>query len=318
MKKNKINMGISIRKRITSAAAFAIMVSFLAACAGNQTDSGGAGTYGGNASSGGSSNFNTNSTISVISREEGSGTRGAFIELFGVEVKGDDGSKKDMTTKEADIVNKTDVMLTNVSTDPYAIGYVSIGSLSSNVRALSIDGVKPSSENVKNGTYKISRPFNIATKGEMSELTADFVGYILSKEGQEVVSASYVPIDDSAAPYSGSKPSGKIVIAGSSSVSPLMEKLKEAYEVLNPNAVIEIQTTDSGAGMTSAIEGTCDIGMASRDLSDKEAAELHGQAIALDGIAVIVNNGNPLTNISKEQVKDIFTGVSSEWSDVIN
>lgn len=251
--------------------------------------------------------------ISVISREDGSGTRGAFIELFKVEVKGDDGSKKDMTTKEAIIANKTDVMLTSIASDENAIGYVSLGSLNDSVKALDIDGVKASTDNVKNGTYKISRPFNIATKGDPSHVAQDFIDYILSAEGQAVVAKSYIAVNDGAPAYAGTKPAGKIVVSGSSSVTPIMEKLKEAYAVINPDAVIEIQMTDSTAGMTGAIDGTCDIGMASRGLKDSEKEQLTGTEIALDGIAVVVNTKNPMTGADSEDIRKIFTGEATTW-----
>ncbi|MCZ2112363.1 MAG: substrate-binding domain-containing protein [Anaerolineae bacterium] len=252
--------------------------------------------------------------ITVVSREGGSGTRGAFIELFSIEVKGEDGSKKDMTTKEAIIVNKTDVMLTNIANDPNAIGYVSLGSLNDTVKALSIDGVAASAENVKNGSYPIVRPFIIATRGEAVGLTADFVGFILSKEGQQVVSSSYIAVDETGPAYAGTKPAGKITIAGSSSVSPVMEKLKEAYLVLNPSATIEIQMTDSTAGMTAAIEGICDIGMSSRSLKPTEAEHLTGISIALDGIAVVVSHENSAEDMRKDQIRSIFTGETTSWS----
>lgn len=262
------------------------------------------------------SGFDTSKSISVISREDGSGTRGAFIELFGIEVKGDDGSKKDMTTKEAIIANQTNVLMTKVTGDKYAIGYISLGSLGETVKAVQIEGVSASSENVKNGTYPISRPFNISTKGEPTGLVKDFIDFILSAEGQALASQSYIAVNDSAAAYTGSKPSGKIVVAGSSSVSPLMEKLIEAYKAVNPGAVIELQTNDSSTGMTSAIDGICDIGMASRELKDSELAELTAIQIALDGLVVIVNQENPAANLTKEQVKLIFTGETLVWSDV--
>lgn len=266
-----------------------------------------------------SNDFDTNNDISVVSREDGSGTRGAFIELFGIEVKSDDGSKKDMATKEAIIASKTDVMMTNIANNPYAIGYISLGSLGETVKALDIDGVKATAENVKNGTYEVSRPFNIATKGEPTGLAGDFISFILSKEGQEVVAENhYIAVDDNAASYSGSKPDGKIAVAGSSSVTPVMEKLKEAYLEINPNATIEIQMSDSTSGMTSVLDGTCDIGMASRALKDSELEELTPTAIDLDGIAVIVNTKNSLTNITSEQVKSIFTGESTAWSEIID
>lgn len=256
------------------------------------------------------------SMINVVSREDGSGTRGAFIELFGVQVKSDDGSKKDMTTKEAIIANKTDVMLTNVGSDANAIGYVSLGSLSDAIKALSIDGVAASVENVKNGSYKISRPFNIAVKGEAEGITKDFIDFILSAEGQAVVAKSYIAVDENAPAYSGSKPSGKLVVAGSSSVTPIMEKLKEAYVAINPDATIEIQMSDSTAGMTGALDGTCDIGMASRELSDNEKGSLTGIQIALDGIAVIVNNENAISDMTSENVRKVFTGETTTWSEI--
>lgn len=262
------------------------------------------------------SKFDASKDISVVSREEGSGTRGAFIELFGIEVKGDDGSKKDMTTKEAVIANKTDVMMTNIAGSLYGIGYISLGSLNETVKAVQIDGVDASAENVKNGTYSIARPFNIATKGEPTGLAKDFIDFILSADGQAVVAKSYIAIDDKAPAYAGDKPSGKIVVAGSSSVTPIMEKLKEAYIAINPGATIEIQLSDSTAGMTGAIDGTCDIGMASRSLKDSEKEVLTPIEIALDGIAVVVNNENPITTLTKDQVKSIFVGETLKWSDV--
>ena len=259
-----------------------------------------------------SSDFKADSDITVVSRENGSGTRGAFIELMGIEEKGADGTKTDKTTNEAVIANKTDVMLTNVAGDEY----VSLGSLSSSVKAVKVDGVEATAENVKNGTYKVARPFNIATKSDISDVAKDFIDYILSSEGQEIVSDGYIKINDDAQPYAGSKPSGKIVVAGSSSVSPVMEKLKEAYLKVNTNAEIELQTSDSTAGMTGAMEGTCDIGMASRELKDSESATLTATPIALDGIAVIVNPQNPTDDMSTEDIKDIFTGTKTMWSEI--
>jgi len=251
--------------------------------------------------------------VTVISREDGSGTRGAFIELTGIEEKDADGNKKDMTTKEAVIANRTDVMITNVANDPNAIGYVSLGSLNSSVKAVNINGVKPNAANIKNGSYVISRPFNIATKGAPGELAGDFIDFIMSAEGQEIVSNGYIAVDESAAPFDGKKPAGKLVIAGSSSVSPVMEKLAEAYMEMNSGADIQIQTSDSTTGVNSAIEGIADIGMASRDLKESELAELSGLAIAVDGIAVIVNKGNSLENLELETVRQLFTGEITTW-----
>jgi phosphate transport system substrate-binding protein len=260
--------------------------------------------------------FDPQRNISVVSREDGSGTRGAFIELFGIEARGADGSRRDMTTQEAVIAKQTDVMMMNIAGDTYAIGYISLGSLNETVKAVPINGAVASTANVKNGTYTISRPFYIATKGEVSELARDFTGFILSAEGQSVIAKSYIPVSSNAPAYAGSKPSGRIVIAGSSSVTPVMEKLKEAYLALNSSAVIEIQQSDSSAGMTAAMNGTCDIGMSSRDLKESELAQLTPVKIAIDGIAVIVNKENPIANITKDDVKDIFTGKTTRWNQV--
>ncbi len=255
--------------------------------------------------------------ITVCSREEGSGTRGAFIELFGVEQKNEAGEKVDQTTAEANITNSTAVMMTTVSSNQYAIGYISLGSLSDTVKALQIDGVAPSVAAVKSGEYKIARPFSIATKGTVSDVAQDFIDYIMSAEGQAVVEANgYIPVDGTPA-YAGKEVSGKVVVAGSSSVSPVMEKLKEAYLAVNTNATIEIQTSDSTTGMTALQDGICDIGMASRALKESEtAAGLKATVIAMDGIVVIVNKSNPATNMTSEMVRDIFTGKYLTWDEL--
>ena len=261
--------------------------------------------------------FDTEEDISVYSREDGSGTRGAFIELFGVEEKDANGEKIDNTTEDATITNNTSVMMTGVAGDDYAIGYVSLGSLNDTVKALKIDGVEPTVENIKSDSYKVYRPFNIATKGEVSEAAQDFIDYILSAEGQQIVSdEGYITIDEAAPAFEGGKVSGSVTVAGSSSVSPVMEKLAEAYMKLNSNVKIEIQTSDSTTGMTSAMDGVCDIGMASRELKDTEAAELTATVIAQDGIAVVVNNNNPIDNLTKDQVKSIYVGETTSWSEV--
>jgi len=302
-----------MKKLIGALLSIIFAATTLTACSGSNTPA-----YGGaNPSASGNGNtpaFDGKKDIVVVSREDGSGTRGAFIELFAIEQKNDDGTKKDLTTKEAIIAKQTDVMMTNIAGNPYAIGYISLGSMNDTVKALQIEGVTPAAVNVKNGTYSIARPFNIATKAEISELTEDFIGFILSADGQAVVANGYISVDENAPAYTGSKPSGKIVVAGSSSVTPIMEKLKEAYLETNPNAAIEIQMSDSSAGITGAIEGTCNIGMASRELKDSELARLNSTQIALDGITVIVNHGNPTTNLTKEQVKAVFTGEALTWS----
>lgn len=256
--------------------------------------------------------------ISVVSREDGSGTRGAFVELTGVEEKDADGNKTDNTTADAIISNSTEIMMTTVSGDEYAIGYSSTGSLNDTVKALNVDGVEPTAQNIKDGKYSLSRPFNIATKGTPGKLAQDFIDYILSEEGQKVVEDNgYIASVDSAKAFKSNGESGKLVVAGSSSVTPVMEKLAEAYKAVNKKAEIEIQESDSTTGMTAAADGTCDIGMASRELEDSEKDKgLTSQAIALDGIAVIVNTQNTRTEITTDMVKKIFTGEVTDWNDV--
>lgn len=255
--------------------------------------------------------------ITIVSREDGSGTRGAFIELFGIQEEVD-GEKVDMTTEEAQITNSTSVMMTTVAGDEYAIGYISLGSLDESVKALKIDGAEATAENVKSGEYKVSRPFNIATKKDLdNEVAKDFINFIMSTEGQTVVEDNgYIAVEGAEA-FEGTQPSGKAVVGGSSSVAPVMEKLAEAYKAVNPNAEIELQTTDSTTGMTSAIDGSYDIGMASRELKEEESAELDAKVIATDGIAVIVNNNNALDELSSEQVKAIYTGGALTWDEVV-
>lgn len=262
--------------------------------------------------------WDSSSDITIVSREDGSGTRGAFIELFGIEEKQGD-EKVDMTTEEAQITNSTSVMLTTVAGDDYAIGYVSLGSLDDSVKALKIDGAEATADNVKSGTYKVSRPFNIATKdGLDNEVAKDFINFIMSTEGQAVIEENhYIAVDD-VKDFAGTQPSGKCVVGGSSSVSPVMQKLIEAYKEVNPNAEIELQTSDSTTGMTSTIDGSYDIGMASRELKDSELSEgLTPIVIATDGIAVIVNKNNSVDELSSEQVKAIYTGEALTWDEVI-
>ncbi len=255
--------------------------------------------------------------ITVVSREDGSGTRGAFIELFGIEEKNEAGEKVDYTTTAAEITNSTAVMMTTVAGNDSAIGYVSLGSLNDSVKALLIDGVEATAENIKNGTYTVARPFNIATGKEVSEVTQDFIDFILSEDGQAAVEANGYISQGNTGTFTSTGVDGKIIVAGSSSVTPVMEKLKEAYLAINPNATIEVQQSDSTTGMTSAMEGMCDIGMASRELKDSElAAGLTPTVIAMDGIAVVVNHNNAVSDLTTEQVKDIFTGAVTDWSAV--
>ena len=256
--------------------------------------------------------------INVISREDGSGTRGAFIELFGIEQKNEAGEKIDYTTDECDITNSTSVMMTSVSGNDCAIGYISLGSLNDTVKALAIDGAEASVENIKAGAYNVARPFNIATLAEISEVAQDFIDFIMSAEGQAVIEDNgYIAVVEEAKAFAGGKTAGKIVVAGSSSVTPVMEKLAEAYMALNSNVEIELQQSDSSSGMTSTRDGVCDIGMASRALKDSEIeAGLVPMTIAMDGIAVIVSNDNPVEGLTSDQVRAIYMCEITDWSEV--
>ena len=269
---------------------------------------------GSNDSKGSSSN---DSSINVTSREDGSGTRGAFIELFGIEEKDSSGAKVDQTTTSAAITNSTAVMMTTVANDKDAIGYISLGSVNDTVKAVKIDGAEASADAVKNGSYKVSRPFNVVTKGELSAVAQDFLDFIMSSDGQKVVSDNgYIEVENGGA-YTSKGLTGKVTVAGSSSVTPVMEKLAEAYKALNPNVTIDVNQSDSTTGVTSAIEGACDLGMASRELKDSETSQgVTAKVIATDGIAVIVNNDNKVDNLTSDQVKKIFTGEVTKWSEI--
>lgn len=252
--------------------------------------------------------------IHPISREMGSGTRGAFVEIFGIqkEVKG---KKIDATTTKAEVTNSTGVMITSIANSKSAIGYISLGSLNDTIKALKVDGVAPSVENINNKSYKISRPFNVVTKeGKDSALATDFLGYAVNAKAV-IEKAGYIANKDSK--FSSKKPSGKLVIAGSSSVTPLMEKIAESYKSVNPNATIEILQSDSTTGVNSVVEGIADIGMVSREVKESEVKKgLKVQVLATDGLAVIVNKANGLDNISKESVKKIFMGELTDWGEV--
>lgn len=253
--------------------------------------------------------------ITVISREAGSGTRGAFIELFGVEVKNAQGKKVDMTTDNADITNSTEVVITSVSGNASSIGYISLGSLNDSVKAVEINGAKASVENIKNGTYKVSRPFNIVTKENLSGAAEEFKSFILSSDGQAIVEKNgYISAVKNPS-YSVGVTTGKVSVAGSSSVFPVMEKLAEAFKAKNPGIVVEVSQSDSTTGVNSAIQGVCDIGMASRDLKSSETGVVASK-IAIDGIAVVVNKKNPISSLSSEQVRKIFVGEITKWSEV--
>lgn len=264
------------------------------------------------ASCGGSSD-----KITVISREDGSGTRGAFIELTGIEEKDPNGNKTDNTKKDALICKSTDVVLTQVSGDKNAIGYISFGSLNDTVKALKVEGVEPSTATIESGDYKIVRPFNIAVKDGLSDAAQDFENYILSSEGQDVIEgAGYIKIDKSATAFSSNNASGKVVVSGSSSVTPVMEKLAESYQKVNTNVTVDVQQSDSSTGIKDAINGTSDIGMASRDISDDELSQgIKSVTIAQDAIAVIVNKDNSVDDISMDDIKAIYTGTKTTWSD---
>ena len=301
---------MKMKKFIAMMATVAMVAGLAVGCGGGSDAEGGEG--------GASGEFDPSMDITIVSREDGSGTRGAFIELFGIEEEQEDGEKVDMTTEAAQITNSTSVMLTTVAGDEYAIGYVSLGSLDDSVKAVKIDGAEATADNVKSGDYKVSRPFNIATKSDLNNPTADdFIAFIMSEEGQAVVAEEgYIPLDGVEA-YAGDAPAGKVVVGGSSSVSPVMEKLIEAYAEVNPEAEIELQTTDSTTGMENAIAGSYDIGMASREVKDEELAEgLEAQVIATDGIAVVVNNANPAEDLTSDQVKAIYTGEALTWDEV--
>lgn len=311
-KKEEKNMRMKKWKRFAAVAMSVMCITGALTGCGN-----GSSTTSNNGTSDAGSNSPKSQTISVVSREDGSGTRGAFIELFGIEEKDSSGKKVDKTTDDATITNSTEVMMTTVAGDEAAIGYTSLGALNSSIKALKVDGAEATAANVKSGTYKISRPFNIATKGNVSDVAQDFINYILSADGQKIVEDKGYISEGNKGAFTSNGASGKIVIAGSSSVTPVMEKLAEAYQKVNTGAKIELQESDSTTGMTAAAEGTCDIGMASRELKDSErSAGLTSQSIAIDGIAVIVNNNNSLSNITSEQVKSIFTGETTDWSNV--
>ena len=291
-------------KKILSLGLAALMTVFALAGCGADSNDGGTGTG--------------TDAISVLTREEGSGTRGAFIELLGIEEKNADGKKVDKTIDTAETTNSTSVMITTVQGNKAAIGYISLGSLDkSKVKALKVDGAEAATDNVKSGEYKVSRPFNIATKGVATGVASDFIKFILSADGQAVVEKNGYISEGNTGAYKASGQKGKITIGGSSSVTPVMEKLKEAYVKVNPDVTVDVQQNDSSSGMKGAIDGIYDIGMASRDVKDSEKeAGLNSIKIALDGIAVIVNKDNTLDSITSEQIKNIYTGSLTKWSEI--
>ena len=304
-----------MKKRLAmavSAAVLALGLFGLFGCASGNGDGASGATDGG-----ASASTSPSGEVSVYSREDGSGTRGAFIELFGIEEKDANGDKVDLTTPTAAITNSTSVMMTSVAGDANAIGYISLGSLNNTVKALSIDGAEATAENVKSGTYKVARPFNIVTKDGVSDVAQDFIDYIMSSDGQKVVEENgCISVADNADSYKASGKSGKIVIAGSSSVTPVMEKLAEAYKALNPDVAIEVNQSDSTTGVNMATEGTCDIGMVSRELKDSESG-VKATVIAQDGIAVIVNPDASIDELTSDQVKGIYTGELITWEEAL-
>ena len=304
-----------MRKLAVLALSAALVMGTMTGCGSTNSDAKNSDNAGTNKSASSETGFDTSKDISVVSREDGSGTRGAFIELTGVEEKDADGNKVDNTTLDASITNSTEVMMTTVSGNDYAIGYASLGSLNETVKAVKVGGVEATADNINAGTYTLARPFNIVTGDSVSEVAQDFINYIMSEDGQKIISDNgYIEVENTGS-FTSTEAKGSIVVAGSSSVTPVMEKLKEAYAKVNANASIEIQESDSTTGVNSAIEGTCDIGMASRDLKDEEKG-VKATAIAKDGIAVIVNNNNTIDDLTVDQIKDIFTGAVTTWADV--
>ena len=261
--------------------------------------------------------FDTAQDIAVFTREDGSGTRGAFIELTGVEQKDADGKKVDMTTEAAAVQSSTNGVMTAVANDATAIGYISLGSLNDTVKAVTVDGVKAGADTVKDGSYTLARPFNIVTNGDATDPVAvDFIAYCLSADGQALATdKGYIGSEGEA--FTSAQPAGKIVVGGSSSVAPLMEKLVEAYKTVNPNAEIEHLTTDSTTGVSGALDGSYTIGLASRDLKDSETeAGAKATVLAMDGIAVVVNPENPIENLTVDQIKSIYVGEVTTWDEV--
>lgn len=298
---------ISLKKYAAVMLSIACVAGALVGCGNNNSAS----------SNSGASGNKAKKEITVVSREDGSGTRGAFIELFGIEEADASGKKVDKTTEDANITNSTEVMMQTVAGNSAAIGYTSLGALNSLIKALKVDGAEATVANVKSGSYKVTRPFNIATKDNLSDAATDFINYILSAEGQKVVEDKGYISEGNKGAFTSNGASGKVVVGGSSSVTPVMEKLIEAYKKVNPNVTLELQQSDSTTGMTKAAEGTLDIGMASRELKDSEKAKgLKDTKIAIDGIAVIVNKDNSLDSITSAQVKAIFTGQTTDWSQV--
>lgn len=297
---------------ITASVLSAAMLASLAACGSAPASSGAS-----SAAAPAADAFDTAQDIAVFTREDGSGTRGAFIELTGVEQKDADGKKVDMTTEAAAVQSSTNGVMTAVANDPTAIGYISLGSLNDTVKAVTVGGVKAGADTVKDGSYTLARPFNLVTNGDATDPVAvDFIAYCLSADGQALATdKGYIGSEGEA--FTSAQPAGKIVVGGSSSVAPLMEKLVEAYKTVNPNAEIEHLTTDSTTGVSGALDGSYTIGLASRDLKDSETeAGAKATVLAMDGIAVVVNPENPIENLTVDQIKSIYVGEVTTWDEV--
>ena len=291
----------NVKKLVATALSLVMIGSVITGC-GTDSESG----ESGEASTSG------NAAITVVSREDGSGTRGAFTELLGIAE--DD---VDNTVETAEITNSTSVMMTTVAGDENAIGYISLGSLDDSVKAVKVDGVEATVDNVKSGEYKVARPFEICIpKDGVSEVAQDFIDFILSDDGQNLINEEgYISVV-SGNTYEASDKEGKVTLAGSTSVSPVMEKLTEKYKELNPNVTFEIQQTGSSAGIESATQGACDIGMSSRELKDTELETLEEIQIAMDGICVIVNNNSAVEDMTADQIKQIYVGEITQWSEI--
>lgn len=288
-------------KKLLSISVFAIMsLTLLAGCGGNNADE-----------------FVSSSDITVVSREDGSGTRGAFVEIFDILEKDESGNSSDKTTVDAVIANKTDVVLSNVAGDINSVGYVSVGSLNDSVKAIAIDGIIPTTDSIKNKSYSASRFFNLVADDSLSPLATDFKNFILSSDGQAVVSSSYVSVNETPSAFVSTGESGSITVAGSTSVAPIMEKLAEKYKEFNPSANIEIQSTGSSAGITSVMDGTADLGMSSRELKPTELEKVASIPMAIDAIAIIVHPSNPIENLTSDDIHSIFTGTKKVWSDFV-
>ncbi|HBC29891.1 MAG TPA: phosphate ABC transporter substrate-binding protein [Clostridiales bacterium] len=260
--------------------------------------------------------FDFDKDITVVARDAASGTRGAFHEIMNIIVKEND-TEVDKLVVGALEFDGTDKVITAIEGDKYGIGYISLGSVSERIKAVAVDGVEPTVENVRSGSYSVSRPFLLVTKGTESKLVKDFLKFTESAEGQAITNEmKFIGAIDAPGEYTASGMSGTIKVAGSTSVAPLMEKLQEAYNELNPDVTFETQAQGSSQGIKAAIDGSYDIGMASRELKAEEASELNRYVLAIDGIAVIVNNENPKSDLAADDITNIYIGEITKWNEV--